>query len=867
MQETPEVSSKALTSRSNWEPKVLIASIGLLAIAAVIGNVFYLIPEIGDILEKSFNYRYLSDSTTYSVCEALVAALVVFTAMLAFEQIRAGLPGAGPIIGLTLVWAGATDLSHMVLTDQLLSGMPRSGIPHQLIDVSSWVWVVCRTFSVMILMFGVVVVLKRKHAIATRADMVLIFITSPLLFAVSYYLAWYGATHWIPEALLEGEPILRPWDLVPMMLWVCTAVFVLPVFYLRRRTNFTLALWLSAVPQIGAHAYLAFMSNNVFDVHFYVAQFLRVIGYFTVFVGMLLDHSRVYIELREANEDMLKAVLERDKAETTMAETEILYVGLVESLPLAVFHKDLEGRFTFVNDRLCHLVGEEEVQLIGKSDADFFPEELAQKYRSDDLAVVETGETFEDVERFISHDGREMWVHVMKNPLYNPEGRAIGIRGIFWDITDKVKAEKLAADERRLRGAAEDAQANMVAMYYGLIEALPLGVFCKDTKGRFTYVNDRMASMVDRPAAELIGKTDHDVFPKDLADRYVSVARKVIELGETHDMIEPYRSGDEASGFVHYVIAPQMDGEGHVTGVRGFFWDVTEMMEVRLTNGGTGDVQQALMDERTKREQAEASNRDFEALYSSLVETLPLAVFRKDTQGRYTFANKRWCRSKNVTLGEVIGKTDFEFHPKERADKYRQDDMRVVETREALDDIEENTDAAGNMIHVHVLKSPLYNAEGEVIGVQGMWWDVTSQVKAEEAAHAIESLYMALLESLPMAIFRKDADGRYTFANKRWCDAKGLTPQQVIGKTDYDFHPADRADKFRADDHRVMASHEPFEDTEENTDASGHTIRVHVLKSPVLDRKGNVTGVQGMWWKVDDTGHVEEPDPSDSDTA
>jgi len=341
----------------------------------------------------------------------------------------------------------------------------------------------------------------------------------------------------------------------------------------------------------------------------------------------------------------------------------------------------------------------------------------------------------------------------------------------------------------------------------------------------------------------------------------------VVESHEVQDVMEPYRGPKKGSGFVHYVIAPQTDTEHNVIGLRGFFWDVTEMMEGGMEGVSSGDTQRSLLDDATIGEQAEHASRDFEALYTSLIEALPLAAFRKDLQGRYTFANKRWCDYKNVTLGEVIGKTDHDFHPAERAEKYRADDVRVAETREPLDDIEENTDAEGNPIHVHVLKSPILTSEGEVIGVQGMWWDVTSQVKAEEAAHAIESLYAALLESLPVAIFRKDREGKYTFANKRWCDPKGLMPEGVIGKTDYDFHPKERADKFRADDQKVMASHEPFEDTEENTDAAGNVIKIHVLKSPVLDLKGNVVGVQGMWWKVADDGHVEEPDPSDSDVA
>jgi len=851
MQDSPPAE---IPKPSNWEPKLLIMAMGLFAAAIVVANVL-IVPQFGDFYAPTDQERYwfLSQSFTYGICETLVVALIFFTAVLGFEQLRAGSAGADPILGLALVWAGTTDVIHMVLTDQILADVPR-GIWERQVDVISWVWMICRSFSGIILIFGVVLVLKHKHAIASKLDMALIFIISPLLFALAYYLAYWGGTSmWLPQGALPAEIITRPWDLVPMIVYVMAAVLIFPVLYLRRRTNFTLALWLSMIPNAGAHMYMAFMSTEPFDVHFYIALLLRVVAYATAFTGMLLDHSRTYVELRVAHEDMLRAVLERDKAEENQAELEIQYTGLIESMPLAVFHKDLEGRFTFVNDRTCNMIGMEEVQILGKTDTDFFPSDLAEKYRADDENVASTGQTFEDVERFRDGDGDERWVHVMKTPLYNPAGRAIGVRGLFWDITERVRAQEIVNEERQLRSVAEESQANTIAMYYSLIESLPLGVFCKDRDGRFTYVNDRICKMLMRESDELIGKTIADVMPAEVAERYAAVDAKVIETREVHDLVEPHHGSEEGGGKVHYVIAPEMDKSGRITGVRGFFWDVTDLMDSSFDADGVDDMQQALLDERTKREQAEQASRSYEALYSSLVESLPLAMFRKDQQGRYTFANKRWCDAKNTTLGEVIGKTDFDFHPKDRADKYRQDDMRVIETRETFEAIEENTDAKGNNIHTHVLKSPIYDADGEVIGVQGMWWDVTKQVEAEKAAHRIDTLYRSLLDSLPVAIFRKDLDGKYTFANKRWCDAKHMAEGEVIGKTDFDIHPDENAQAFRDGDLRVIETGEVFEATEPNSDADGNQFRTHVLKTPIYDESGKCVGVQGMWWKMADT--------------
>ncbi len=69
------------------------------------------------------------------------------------------------------------------------------------------------------------------------------------------------------------------------------------------------------------------------------------------------------------------------------------------------------------------------------------------------------------------------------------------------------------------------------------------------------------------------------------------------------------------------------------------------------------------------------------ALYHSLVESLPINIFRKDLSGCFTFANKLFCETLRKPPGDIIGKTDFDFFPKELAEKYRQDDQGIMQTR------------------------------------------------------------------------------------------------------------------------------------------------------------------------------------------
>ena len=115
---------------------------------------------------------------------------------------------------------------------------------------------------------------------------------------------------------------------------------------------------------------------------------------------------------------------------------------MVESLPQNILRKDLLGRFTFANRRFPPGIGKPLQEIVGHTDADFFPNDLADKYRLDDLSVIETGRTFDAIEKYVNSDGETFHVHVIKTPVYDSSGKLIGTQGIFWDITERVRGEE-----------------------------------------------------------------------------------------------------------------------------------------------------------------------------------------------------------------------------------------------------------------------------------------------------------------------------------------------------------------------------------------------------------------------------------------
>ncbi|MGO9601033.1 MAG: ATP-binding protein [Isosphaeraceae bacterium] len=133
-----------------------------------------------------------------------------------------------------------------------------------------------------------------------------------------------------------------------------------------------------------------------------------------------------------------------------------------------------------------------------------------------------------------------------------------------------------------------------------------------------------------------------------------------------------------------------------------------------------------------ERRRAVQALRETEFLYHSLVETLPQKILRKDLNGRFTFANQQFCSELGRSLEEILGKTDFDFYPRELAEKYRRDDRQVIHSGQSLDIVEQHVTPRGELLNVHVIKMPLFDDDGKPIGIQVIFWDVTERICAEE---------------------------------------------------------------------------------------------------------------------------------------
>ncbi len=147
-----------------------------------------------------------------------------------------------------------------------------------------------------------------------------------------------------------------------------------------------------------------------------------------------IDILQAIIQTQSSKLDQLKTEILTRKLENTLAEWKRPILDMLDKLPLKLFIKDVHSRYLSCNKPYADDLGIAQEDIAGKSDFDFYPEELARRYRKDDAKVIQTGTSITLDEPYLSGNV-ERWIQTSKLPWRDAQNNIGGIIGIFRDIT------------------------------------------------------------------------------------------------------------------------------------------------------------------------------------------------------------------------------------------------------------------------------------------------------------------------------------------------------------------------------------------------------------------------------------------------
>ncbi|MBI1387071.1 MAG: PAS domain S-box protein [bacterium] len=238
----------------------------------------------------------------------------------------------------------------------------------------------------------------------------------------------------------------------------------------------------------------------------------------------------------------------------------------------------------------------------------------------------------------------------------------------------------------------------------------------------------------------------------------------------------------------------------------------------------------------TNRKKVENDLRDSQMLYMSLVDHIPQSIYRKDKDSVYTFVSKPFCQFAGLGESDIIGKNDFELWPEELAKKYRQDDLAVMASGEMLDMTESNQSFDGPEKIVHTIKIPVRDYQGEIIGVQGIFWDITDSVQRErelvKLSQAIEQSFLAILIT--------NRDGTIEYVNKSYIQMTGYSREELLGSRPNILNPEYHTVDYYAAIWEVINAGKQFIAEMECSNKSGNPYWELVTISPLRDDTGTI---------------------------
>jgi len=348
-----------------------------------------------------------------------------------------------------------------------------------------------------------------------------------------------------------------------------------------------------------------------------------------------------------------------------------------------------------------------------------------------------------------------------------PDGSAVSVRVSGAVVDSEPEATALfylqdVLEERRIQRLLRDAQER----YRLVVEAAADPIFMIDAAGRFMAANAAAGRTLGRPPEDIVGKTQFDLFPPEIAERQARQVREVFQTGRPlfSEEIKSYTA--QGPCWFSTSLAPVHDEQSRVQYVIGIARDVTESKRV------------------------EEALRESEARYRAVVDTQTELVVRFVEGGVLTFVNEAYCRYFGKSREELVGASFLPWLPEEDRRKAAERFAGICPARPIVEHEHRVVMPSGEVRWMHWVNRGVFDDEGRLVEVQAVGRDVTERRAAEDALRESEQELKTIYEGMQDGILIADAETRrFVRVNPAILRMFGYAEDEVLRLSVSDIHP------------------------------------------------------------------------------
>ena len=493
--------------------------------------------------------------------------------------------------------------------------------------------------------------------------------------------------------------------------------------------------------------------------------------------------------------------------EKLLRDSEDKFRFILDKVPALIWQKDRDGTYIQVNKTFCDTHGLDAKEIIGKSDYDIFPPELADRYASADRRVIASGRPELGIEEDLKMPHGELgWSRKDKIPYFDDEGKVAGTIGFAVNITETKRAEQARRES--------EIKYRMVVEYSNELIAVA-------QDGMLKFVNPKAAQYSGYSEKELMSKPFTEFIYPD--DRQMVIQRHLKML-----------QGENTTGA--YALRT-VDRSGEIKWV--------ETSEVIITWEGKPAILSFLTD-INERKQVEDALRDSEEKFRGLFENAVEGFFQSTPEGRFINVNPAFAKILGYSSPEEVINSITDIASQYYANlEDRKNYQRLIQKDGTVNNIEFKVKRKdGSTIWVSNSTRAHYDDQGMIARYEGIVEDITERKKYERALRQSEERYRDLFENVSDLLYFHDLDGNFIESNLAFKQTHGYDEDDFEIINVRDLMP--EADLHKFDEYLIkIQKNEKDEGHFRLVKKDGGLITAEYKNSLVRDCAGKPIGVRG----------------------